>query len=95
MSSTSIQVDTIMAYHVYVLESETTGRRYTGSCEDLSARLQRHNAGLSKSTRHGVPWTLKYTEEFETRSEAVRRERYFKTGRGRDEVDRLLTAAQH
>jgi len=76
-------------FYVYVLKSEKTGRRYIGSCEDVSERLRRHNLGHSKSTRHGVPWTLVHTESFPNRADATRRERYYKSGRGRDEFDRL------
>ena len=76
-------------FYVYVLRSSKTGRRYVGSCEDLEDRLRRHNDGSSKATRHGLPWVLIYSESFSSRVEAVRRERYFKTGRGRDELDRL------
>jgi putative endonuclease len=74
---------------VYVLRSGATGRRYVGSCQDRDDRLRRHNAGESKATRHGIPWTLVHSEAFSSREEAVRRERYFKTGRGRDELDKL------
>ena len=77
-------------FYVYVLQSEKTNRYYTGSCEDLDARLARHNAGESAATRHGVPRRIVYTESFATRAEAVRRERQLKTGRGRDELRRLL-----
>ena len=76
-------------YHVYVLRSGTTGRRYVGSCEDVDERVRRHNAGHSKSTRHGVPWILVHRESFSTRGEAVKKERYYKSGRGRDELERL------
>jgi putative endonuclease len=76
-------------YHVYVLRSEKTGRRYIGSCEDLTDRLGRHNRGESKATAHGVPWKLVYSEQLATRSAALLRERYFKTGKGRDELDRI------
>jgi len=76
-------------FHVYVLRSEKTGRRYVGSCEDVGDRLRRHNAGDSKATSHGIPWKLIRVEEFLTRSAAMNRERYYKTGRGRDELDRL------
>jgi len=77
-------------YYVYVLRSERTGRRYVGSCRDIDERLRRHNAGHSKATRHGIPWALAYSEAYPTRTEAMSRERYFKTGKGRDELDRLL-----
>ena len=45
-------------FSVYVLRSSKTGRRYIGSCADLSDRLRRHNAGESHATQHGLPWTL-------------------------------------
>jgi len=81
-------------FHVYVLKSEKTGRRYVGSCENLETRVRRHNLGHSKATRHGVPWTLVpwtlvHSETFSNRVDATRRERYYKSGRGRDELDQL------
>jgi len=76
-------------FYVYVLRSQKTGRRYVRSCENLDDRLRRHNAGESKATKHGIPWTLLHSEGFLTRPEAVTKERYYKTGRGRDELDRL------
>ena len=81
-------------FWVYVLQSEVTGRRYTGSCEDLDDRLRRHNAGHSAATKHGVPWRLIYKESYSSRSEAVRRELYLKSGVGRDELERILTGVQ-
>jgi putative endonuclease len=66
------------------------GRRYVGSCEDRDERLRRHNAGESKATKHGVPWVLVHSEEFLTRREAIARERYYKTGRGRDELSAFV-----
>ncbi len=37
-----------------------------------------------------APWRVVYSESFATRAEAVRRERYRKTGRGRDELRKIL-----
>jgi len=76
-------------FHVYVLKSRKTGRRYVGSCEDLEIRVKRHNLGHSKATRHGVPWALVHSETFSNRADATKRERYYKSGRGRDELDQL------
>ena len=78
---------------VYVLRRTVTGRFYVGSTSDLEDRLFRHNTGQSKATRHGVPWLLVYSEPLETRSAACLREMYFKTGTGRDEIERLLISA--
>jgi len=76
-------------FYCYVLRSEKTRRRYVGCCENLADRFRRHNAGESKATKHGVPWILTHTESFGTRSEAAKRERYYKSGRGREELDNL------
>jgi putative endonuclease len=76
-------------FHVYVLKSTKTNRRYVGSCQDVDARLRRHNAGDTKSTRYGIPWRIVYREDFSTRLQSLQRERYFKTGRGRDELDAM------
>ena len=76
---------------MYVLVSEKTGRRYVGSTGDLSDRLTRHNSGQSKATRHGLPWRLVHCETFASRTDAVRRELFLKTGKGRDELDSLLS----
>ena len=76
-------------FYCYVLRSQKTGRRYVGSCENLSERIRRHNAGESKATKHGVPWLLIHSEEFATRSKATQCERYYKTGQGRDELDKM------
>ena len=77
-------------FHCYVLRSLKTGRRYVGWCEDLSDRVRRHNSAESKATKHGVPWILIRSESFATRREALVRERFYKTGKGRDELDKLL-----
>ena len=76
-------------FYVYLLRSSKTGRRYVGSCENVDDRLRRHNAGHSKATRHGIPWILVHIESFSNRTEAAKKERYYKSGRGRDELNRL------
>jgi len=76
-------------FYVYVLQSTKTRRRYVGSCENLDERVRRHNLGIRKLTRHGIPWTLMHSESFSNRADAVRKKRYYKSGRGRDELDRL------
>jgi putative endonuclease len=77
------------SFHVYVLRSAVTGRSYVGSTGDLNDRLRRHNDGRSKATKHGVPWELIHSEEFATKSQAVQRELFLKSGKGRDELARL------
>jgi putative endonuclease len=78
-----------MSFIVYIIKSRE-GRRYTGHTPDLNRRLAEHNGHLSHSTKHGTGWEVIYTESFATRSEAMKREKYFKTGKGRNEVNQLI-----
>jgi len=79
-------------YSVYILRSRATGRYYTGSTSDLARRLEEHTANLSRATKNHGPWELVHHEKFASRAEAMRRERYFKTGRGRDELQALIAS---
>ena len=82
-------------FTTYVLRSRTTNRLYTGSTSDFDTRLRQHNQNASISTKFRGPWDLIYRENFVTLAEAVRRERYLKTGKGRDEIKALLGARSH
>jgi len=77
-------------FYTYILRSRVTGCSYTGSTANLHVRFQQHNFNESFSTKNRGPWDLVHYEEFATLAEAVRRERYFKTGRGREEVTKIL-----
>lgn len=79
-----------MEYFVYVLESEIDGRLYKGQTSDIEKRLTEHNSGKPKSTKGYKPWKLVYFERYETRDEALLREKYFKTGSGREFLKDLL-----
>ena len=82
-----------MPFHIYVIQS-LEGNRYTGQTPDLERRLSEHNSGRSHSTKHGSGWKLVYTEEFATRGEAMRREKYLKTGSGRDFLKHQLSGVE-
>ncbi len=77
------QLDRLM-WWVYVLRSLKNGRLYVGSTNDLGRRLAEHDSGKSKYTRHIRPLQLVYNEVCSERLEARRRERYLKSGRGRE-----------
>ncbi len=73
-----------MKYYVYIVKSKE-GFHYTGFTEDLEKRLIEHNEkDLSFWTKRGTNWKLIHTEEFENKTEALKREKWFKTGVGRD-----------
>ncbi|MDZ7757232.1 GIY-YIG nuclease family protein [Rhodohalobacter sp.] len=63
-----------MKAYTYILFSESAGRYYTGSCDDLKKRFKRQNSSGVRSTRYGVPWALRWYRELPIRSEARRLE---------------------
>ena len=71
-------------YIVYVLHSISTGKYYTGQTNNLNRRLLEHESGLSRYSQGRGPWKLILTEEYGTRAEAMQREKFLKSGRGRD-----------
>lgn len=61
-------------YFLYILECNDKSL-YTGITNDLDKRLSTHlNGKGSKYVRSRLPFELKYTEEFKTKSEALKRE---------------------
>lgn len=73
-----------MKYYVYVLISERDGKRYIGVTADIERRIQEHNTGLVISTRSRRPLRLAYTESYQSKEDALKREKFFKTGKGRE-----------
>ena len=69
-------------FFVYILKSLKDGKLYTGSSEDPERRLQEHNGGKNSATRYRKPFVLIHTEGYESKSEALKRERYLKTKKG-------------
>jgi putative endonuclease len=69
-------------FFAYILKSEKTGSHYYGHCEDLEERLKNHNAGKVRSTKSKRPLKIHYYEEFQSRSEAFKRELFFKSRSG-------------
>ena len=59
---------------------------YVGHTNNLTRRLQEHSMGLSRWTSARGPWILVHQESFETRAEAMKRERALKQGRLNQEL---------
>lgn len=78
-------------WYAYIIKSETTGKYYVGLTSNLSQRLQHHNSGANRSTRHKGPWILIHTESFSSKIEAWNRERQIKSYKGGNAFKKLLT----
>ena len=76
-------------YYVYVIKSKR-GLTYIGQTQNLQQRLKEHNAGKSQWTSQDDEWKIIYTKTFESRSEAMRYEKWLKSGTGRDFIKKHL-----
>jgi len=76
-------------FTVYILLSEKDNKRYIGFTDDIERRLSEHDLGKVKSTKNRRPLKLIYTELFENKSDAMMREKYFKTHPGRNYLDSI------
>ena len=71
-------------YYVYGLKSKIAKHFYIGQTVNVESRFILHNNGKVKSTKNFTPWKLVFSEEYKTRLEAVRREKYLKSHAGRN-----------
>ncbi len=79
-----------MQYFVYILFSEKLNRYYIGSTSNLSERLIKHNHIHKGFTSKGQPWVLVYSENYNTKSEAMAREKSLKNWKNRDRIEALI-----
>ena len=71
-----------MSFYVYMLRSEIVEKFYIGSISDLGKRIKLYNSTKARWTKKYQPWVLIHSEEFISRSEAIKRERYLKSLKG-------------
>jgi putative endonuclease len=79
-------------FYTYALISAKNGKFYFGHTKNLERRILEHNTKGEKKRFACVngPWELIFSEEFNTRSEAMKYEKFLKNGRGREYIRRRL-----
>lgn len=77
-------------YYVYILRNESMNFMYVGYSENLRERVLTHNEGKVKSTKHFTPLSLIHYEAYRNKKDAMRREKYLKTNRGRTTLMTML-----
>ena len=85
-----IGIRILQKFFLYILQSQRNRKYYVGTTKDTKGRLNQHNRGVGKSTRSSRPWRLIYTEEYNSRSEAVGREKRIKNQKSRSYIENLL-----
>ena len=80
-------------YYVYALLSDKDNNFYIGFTENIEQRLDEHNTGKNVSTKNRRPFKLIYCEGHTSKFDALRRERYFKTTKGKATIKQILKDA--
>ncbi|MBI3627587.1 MAG: GIY-YIG nuclease family protein [Candidatus Sungbacteria bacterium] len=75
---------------VYVLRSKKDLNLYVGYAHDLKARVIEHQKGHVPATKNRRPLELIYCELHRNRKGAMHREKFFKSGWGRNYLQKVL-----
>lgn len=78
-------------HYVYIIYSPHLKIKYTGSTSDLKKRINDHKKGFSEFTSRTKDWKLVYYEAFLSKKDALREEKFLKTGKGKERIEYLLT----
>ncbi|WP_373059179.1 GIY-YIG nuclease family protein [Zunongwangia sp. H14] len=70
-------------YFVYAIRSQLKDWIYVGMTNNVQRRIAQHNAGQNKSTKAYKPFQFLFSENFPTRPEARKREKYLKSTAGK------------
>ncbi len=79
-------------YTVYILYSQKRDKYYIGYTNNISDRLKRHNSGQTSTTRGVSDWVIVYQEEYEIKTEAIKREREIKNWKSRKMIEKIIAA---
>ena len=78
-------------FTVYVLYSPSFDQIYVGYTSDLNNRFLSHNKLATKGhTIKYRPWVIAYTEEIESKFDAIKREKQLKSSQGRKFVWNII-----
>jgi putative endonuclease len=75
---------------VYAIKSINRNYIYVGMTNNFERRFSEHNNGENKSTKAYKPFTLIFSENFETRVLARKKEKYLKSGVGKEFLKSLV-----
>jgi putative endonuclease len=77
-------------FYVYVLVSLKDKKFYIGFTSDLRSRFEKHRRGHIPATKARLPLELMFYEAYRNKHDALRREKYFKTTKGKTTLKTML-----
>ena len=80
-----------MPHFVYILQSLKDQKYYIGETHDVKARMEFHNSGKQRSTKNRIPFIIIIIEQFDTRINAIKREKQIKSWKGGEAFKKLIS----
>lgn len=77
-------------FYVYILCSKKDSDFYIGFTTDLKKRFGEHQKGKVSATSPRKPFELIFYEAYRNKYDALRREKYFKTTKGKTTLRSML-----
>ena len=71
-------------FYTYAIKSKERNYIYVGLTNNPDRRIAEHNCKKEKTTRSYAPFMIILIEKYETRVEARKREKYLKSGTGKE-----------
>ncbi|MFI5195617.1 MAG: GIY-YIG nuclease family protein [Chitinophagales bacterium] len=78
-------------YYTYVIYSLSRTYIYVGITSDIKRRFAEHQNGKNKTTKPYRPYEILLVEEYSNRPDARVREKYLKSGVGKEFLKQLLS----
>ncbi|HSP12072.1 MAG TPA: GIY-YIG nuclease family protein [Salegentibacter sp.] len=77
-------------FYVYILFSKTLDKYYIGSTQDIDIRLEKHLQSKKGFTSRAKDWIVVYSEDFQSKQEAMKREFQIKKWKSRRMIEKLI-----
>ncbi|PKD43035.1 GIY-YIG nuclease family protein [Rhodohalobacter barkolensis] len=80
-------------FYTYIIFSKSKNRYYTGYTSSTPQdRLNRHNNGMTPSTKSGIPWELVFFKSFDSKSDAIKFENFIKRQKSQIFIKKLIAS---
>ena len=79
-------------FFVYIIYSDSIDKFYVGQTQNIDNRLEFHNNSQKNNiwTKRGIPWVLKTTISFKSRTEALIAEKFIKKQKSRKLIQEII-----
>ena len=83
----------MLMFYCYILQSQKDGSFYVGYSQNTETRLLKHNSSSKGYTSTKKPWVLVYSEKFDSKSQALKREKFIKSQKSKTFIENLIRSS--